>query len=65
MKKALINLLIVSAAAALAFNVGLRAGGPLRVECSGPKPTAEKPDSGAIGGEGSCELPWIICWKSA
>jgi hypothetical protein len=63
MKKPLLNLLIVLAAAAIAFNVGLRASGPLRVQCEGPKTTLNTSDAGALDDEGSCDLSWSYCWR--
>ena len=63
MRKGLLNLLIVLAAAALAFNVGLRVSGPLRVQCEGPKVAAELKDAGALDDESACELSWAYCWR--
>jgi hypothetical protein len=64
MRKGLINLLIVLAAAAIAFNVGLRAAGPLWVVCGGTQTSFDQGAAGAINGdEGSCELAWVICWR--
>lgn len=64
MRKVLINMLIVLVVAAIAFNVGLRAAGPLRVVCGGTQTSLDEGAAGAINGdEGSCELAWVICWR--
>lgn len=63
MRKGLINLLIVLAAAALAFNVGLHVAGPLRVQCEGPNTKVVLKDAGVLSDEGACELSWAYCWR--
>lgn len=63
MRKSLLVALAVLAAGAVGFNVGLRAAGPIKVECGGPKQGVSLKDAGALDDDGSCDLSWAYCWR--
>lgn len=67
MRKALLVIAGMLAAFAAGEQFGLYLRRPIEVPgvvVMGPKPTLDEGEAGAINGDdGSCDLPWVICWR--
>lgn len=66
MKTALLKVLLFLAGVAVgAWALDAYKQTPIRVRCEGPEAPTVLPEAGAISSDGSCDLSWSICWKSA